>query len=161
MDEAKKASEIEDCEDCPLYQSDCPGGWVGGPGGTPIEPPCCSWDGDEEIYEGMYAEIDYSPQKLKWMQEDFERREAEKKKADKRAEVERLKERVWKLTGGPYRHIEMRYRGEICNDWLCPYCRTWRHIESESWHMGIGEAWCSKCGRRMVYCAELEKELEE
>lgn len=71
-----------------------------GPGGTPIEPPCCSWDGDEEIYEGMYAEIDYSPQKLKWMQEDFERREAEKKKADKRAEVERLKERVWKLTGG-------------------------------------------------------------
>lgn len=61
MDEAKKASEIEDCEDCPLYQSDCPGGWVGGPGGTPIEPPCCSWDGDEEIYEGMYAEIDYSP----------------------------------------------------------------------------------------------------
>lgn len=95
------------------------------------------------------------------MQEDFERREAEKKKADKRAEVERFKERVWKLTGGPYRHIEMRYRGEICNDWLCPYCHTWRHICDESWHSGIGEAWCSKCGRRMVYCAELEKELED
>ncbi len=24
MDKVKKASEIEDCLDCPLYQTDCP-----------------------------------------------------------------------------------------------------------------------------------------
>lgn len=58
MDEIKKASEIEDCTGCPLYGADCKGGWTSGAGGTPIEPPCCSWNGDEEIYEGMYSEMD-------------------------------------------------------------------------------------------------------
>ena len=48
MDEEKIAREIEDCDGCPLYGNDCPGGWTGGPNG-PIEPPCCSWNGDEEI----------------------------------------------------------------------------------------------------------------
>lgn len=36
------AKYITDCSECPLYENDCPGGWVGGPGGVPIEPPCCS-----------------------------------------------------------------------------------------------------------------------
>lgn len=161
MDEIKKASEIEDCAGCPLYGTDCKGGWTSGAGGTPIEPPCCSWNGDEDIYEGMYSEMDYSPQELKWMQEEFERREAKKREADHRAEVERLENLVWRLTGGRYRHIEFRYRGEICYDWLCPYCHTWRSVSSESHHGGISEAWCSRCGRRMVYCQELEKELED
>lgn len=161
MDEVKKASEIEDCEGCPLYGVDCKGGWTSGAGGQPIEPPCCSWNGDEEIYEGMYSEMDYSPQELKWMQEEFERREAEKREVERKAEIERLKERVRDLTGGSYKHIELRHNGTICSDWLCPYCHTWRYVGSESWYMGIGEAWCSRCGRRMVYCQELEKELEE
>ncbi len=24
------------------------------PSGVPIDPPCCYWDDDDEIYEGMY-----------------------------------------------------------------------------------------------------------
>lgn len=80
MDELKIASEIEDCDDCPLYKMDCPGGWTGGPNG-PIEPPCCSWNGDEEIYEGMYRERDYSPEELKWLQEEYEQKKAEKREA--------------------------------------------------------------------------------
>lgn len=160
MDELKIASEIEDCDDCPLYKKDCPGGWTGGPNG-PIEPPCCSWNGDEKIYEGMYSNTTHSPKELQWMQEESKRKEAERKMAEKQARREILRERIRQMTKGEYRHIEFRYRGEICYDWLCPYCHTWRHVDTESYHDGVSEAWCSRCGRRMVYCQELEDELEE
>lgn len=49
-----KAKDINGCDDCPLKDNDCPGGWTSGAGGTPIEPPCCIWDDDTEVYEGMY-----------------------------------------------------------------------------------------------------------
>ena len=82
---------------------DCPGGWTGGPNG-PIEPPCCSWNGDEEIYEGMYQERDYSPRELKWLQEEYDRKEAEKRETEHRARIEHLKEMVFgiscAMTGG-------------------------------------------------------------
>lgn len=48
------ARDIDDCSVCPLCQKDCKGGWTSNGSGTPIEPPCTSWNGDEEIYEGMY-----------------------------------------------------------------------------------------------------------
>ena len=48
------ASDITDCAECPLYDHDCCGGWASSGSGTPIEPPCTSWNDDEEIYEGMY-----------------------------------------------------------------------------------------------------------
>ena len=45
-----KLFEIEDCDECPIKDEGiCPGGWTSGAGGTPIEPPCTSWDGDEEV----------------------------------------------------------------------------------------------------------------
>ena len=50
----KKASDITGCEDCPLLGNDCVGGWTSSPSGTPIEPPCCSWNDDTEVYAGMY-----------------------------------------------------------------------------------------------------------
>lgn len=157
VEESKKASEIEECEDCPLLGNDCPGGWTSGAGGTPIEPPCCSWNGDEEIYEGMYdRDYRFSPQELKWAQEEYDRREAARREKLHKQEIERFKEKVRSLTGGEYRHIEFRRNGSICHDWLCPYCHTWRRVGAESWYGGIGEAWCGKCNRRMVYCAELE-----
>ena len=89
MDEMKLAREIEDCDDCPLYGNDCPGGWTGGPNG-PIEPPCCSWNGDEEISKGMYSNITYLPQELKWRQEAHEQKEAEKRAAKHKEEIENL-----------------------------------------------------------------------
>ena len=89
MDELKIASEIEDCDDCPLYGNDCPGGWTGGPN-VPIEPPCCLWNGDEEISEGMYSNITYLPQELIWRQEAHEQKEAEKRAAKHKEEIENL-----------------------------------------------------------------------
>lgn len=41
------ARDIDDCSVCPLYEKDCPGGWTSSGGGTPIEPPCTSWNGEE------------------------------------------------------------------------------------------------------------------
>lgn len=103
-------------------------------------------------------DIDLSPQELKWAEEEYKKREAEKKEGKRKAELERLKEKVRALTGGEYKHIELRYVGSICHEWLCPYCHRWRRVGCESWYGGIGEAWCSKCNRRMVYCGELERE---
>lgn len=48
------AKDIKECEDCPLYEHDCPGGATGTPNGY-REPPCCSWNDDTEVYEGMYG----------------------------------------------------------------------------------------------------------
>ena len=53
MEEYVLAKDINSCEECPLYKSECPGGWTSDPGGTPIEPPCCNWNDDDEIYDGM------------------------------------------------------------------------------------------------------------
>lgn len=53
------AMDIQDCSDCPLLYIDCPGGWTSGGGGTPIEPPCTSWVGDEVIYSGKYSRDDW------------------------------------------------------------------------------------------------------
>lgn len=56
-----KLGEIEDCSECPIKEEKiCPGGWISGAGGVPIEPPCASWDGDEEVddyIEGYYASV--------------------------------------------------------------------------------------------------------
>lgn len=44
-----KASEITDCSECPLEDTDYCKGMTSGAGGISIEPPCTSWKGDEEI----------------------------------------------------------------------------------------------------------------
>lgn len=49
------AKDIDGCETCPLYQKDCGGVWTSNGNGTPIEPPCVSWDDDDLIWEGMYC----------------------------------------------------------------------------------------------------------
>ena len=159
MGETKIAREIEDCDGCPLYKEDCPGGWTGGPNG-PIEPPCCSWNGDEEIYEGMYQERDYSPRELKWLQEEYDRKEAEKRETEHRARIEHLKEMVFGITGKGYRHIETRDGGELCDDWRCPRCNGWSRGRYPYSHGGVVESWCSRCGEKLVYCRELEDEME-
>ena len=56
-----KLHEIEDCDECPIKDEGiCPGGITSGAGGIPIEPPCTSWDGDEEVDDyirGYYASV--------------------------------------------------------------------------------------------------------
>lgn len=55
-----KLSEIDDCSICPLPgEGLCPGSMVCY-GGEPIEPPCTSWDGDEDVedyIESVHASI--------------------------------------------------------------------------------------------------------
>lgn len=56
-----KLGDIEDCSECPLKDEGlCPGGWTSGAGGTPIEPPCAGWDGEEDVEDyisSVYASI--------------------------------------------------------------------------------------------------------
>ena len=52
------AKDITGCDDCPIFEKDCPGGVTGTPNGY-SEPPCTSWTDETEVYEGMYANIDY------------------------------------------------------------------------------------------------------
>ena len=56
-----KLYEIEDCDECPLKDEGlCPGGWTSGADGTPIEPPCAGWDGEEDVEDyisSVYASI--------------------------------------------------------------------------------------------------------
>ena len=157
----KKASDITECEECPLLGNDCSGGWTSSSSGTPIEPPCCSWNDDTEVYAGMY-DCDYrepSLQEIKWAQEEYDKRENKIKEEKHKIEIERLRNKVRVLTGCEYKHIELRQTPSICSDWLCPYCHTWQRVGSESWHDGIGKAWCSTCNHIMVYCSELERNM--
>ncbi len=46
------AKDIDDCSNCPLYESECHGLTSNG-AGNPIEPPCTFWNDDDEIWDGM------------------------------------------------------------------------------------------------------------
>lgn len=152
------AKDIKECEDCPLLHNDCCGGWTTNGNGTPIEPPCTSWNGDEEIYAGMYEylayERDYSKQELKWFAEEQERRKQNKLKQKELAKKRRLQRLVNNLT--PYGISKIRHTPSICSAWHCNYCNKWVYPGAESWHDGIGEAVCYKCGNTMVHCGLLE-----
>lgn len=73
-----KLSEIDDCSICPLpVEGLCPGGMVCY-GGEPIEPPCTSWDGDEDVED--YIESVHASILEREEYEDRLREEREKKK---------------------------------------------------------------------------------
>ena len=73
-----KLSEIDDCSICPLPgEGLCPGGMVCY-GGEPIEPPCTSWDGDEDVED--YIESIHASILEREEYEDRLREEREKKK---------------------------------------------------------------------------------
>lgn len=78
MRSSVKLSEIDDCSICPLPGEDlCPGGMVCY-GGEPIEPPCTSWDGDEDVED--YIESVHASILEREEYEDRLREEREKKK---------------------------------------------------------------------------------
>ena len=47
MDDTKLAIDITDCSECPL-ENECSGKTIF------TEPPCASWNDDDEIYSGMF-----------------------------------------------------------------------------------------------------------
>ena len=105
-----KASEIEDCENCPLLKEEiCPGGMTSSPGGIPIEPPCCSFDDDTDLdqwiddyYDGQRRYEEYLDRK--WEEEQEKKRKAEKAKKrrdylkwycfDEKMEVKKARKRL-------------------------------------------------------------------
>lgn len=105
-----KLSEIEDCSECPIKDEGiCPGGWTSGVGGQPIEPPCASWDADEEVedyIQGYYARIqareEYEDRLWKEQQEKKHKNEIARQKRQyiklycisERCEVKRLKKEL-------------------------------------------------------------------
>lgn len=141
------AKEIDDCSVCPLYQKDCPGGWTGGAGGIPIEPPCCSWSDDTEVYKGMYEydERDYSEQELKWERE----LEKELKKKHEQEEKERIKCKIKEVS--EYGNVQIKPGRELMDKWLCPHCHNW-FDEDYAWRDGdIYRATCPICYTHLAH----------
>lgn len=85
----KDFAEKEDCDGCPLLESEiCPGGFRCY-GGEPIEPPCCSFDDDTDLDEWV---SDYFDRQRRYEEAEDKRLQAEKKKkerAKKAAETRR------------------------------------------------------------------------
>lgn len=102
--------EIDDCEQCPLLKEEiCPGGWTASPSGSPIEPPCCSFDDDtdleqwlEDYYENQRRYEEYLDRKWEDEQEKKRKAEVAKKKRNylkiycnyERIDVKRAKKRL-------------------------------------------------------------------
>lgn len=85
-----RASEIEDCESCPLLGNHCSGGVTGSPNGY-IEPPCTSWNPDDEISEeDMDNEQCRYEQLLEKQWEEEEKNKLAKIEKQKRARESRL-----------------------------------------------------------------------
>lgn len=139
-----------------MYQHDCVGGWTSGGGGTPIEPPCTSWNDDDEIYEGMYEYDTYEPseQELKWEQEYIERKEKEQKAKREAEDKQEAKELISRISR--YGNAQIKEGGELCYNWYCPHCNRWFHAWHESCHDGIVETDCNYCGEPLAHSSLLD-----
>ncbi len=93
-DDIVLAKDIDDCSKCPLYESECPGGWTSDGAGNPIEPPCTSWNDDDEIWDGM-VESQY----IVWEESEELQRKNERSMKAKRAAETRKK----------YSHLDDKY----------------------------------------------------
>lgn len=88
----KDFAETEDCEQCPIKQERiCKGGWTSSPSGTPIEPPCCSFDDDTDLDAWIDNYYDYQRR----YEERIDRQIREKEEKRKKNEV--AKRRRWYL----------------------------------------------------------------
>lgn len=155
------ASQIDDCSECPLYQNECPGGMISGSGGSPIEPPCTSWNDDTEVYSGMYdAEIDYSAQSLQWERERQEQKAREKARERRRREYEEAQHAVFGISkyGNAKRRPSAVSDGE---DWFCPVCNRWINPGVESYSNGIASTCCHRCGTPLAYSDVLERRSDD
>jgi hypothetical protein len=150
------AKAINDCENCPLYKHDCIGGYTSNGNGTPIEPPCCSWNENDEIFEGMYENNTYEPleKELVWEREEQTKRERNQREKriikDKEDTLRQIK------SISKYGNAKIRNSGELCWEWFCPRCNRWFHAWYESIHSGITETSCNHCGQTLAYSSLIE-----
>ncbi|WP_281513505.1 hypothetical protein [Bacteroides acidifaciens] len=79
-----KASEIEDCGNCPLLKEEiCPGGMTSSPSGMPIEPPCCSFDDNTDLDKWIEDYYDSQRRYEKYLDRKWEAEQEKKRKAEK------------------------------------------------------------------------------
>lgn len=92
----KEFQEIGDCDVCPfMSEGECCGGWKSGAGGTPIEPPCCSWPDDDPDIDMDDLLSRHQAKKMAYerhLDELYEAEMVRKEKAAKRAETRRAME---------------------------------------------------------------------
>lgn len=75
---------VENCEVCPLANTrECAGGMVCY-GGSPIEPPCCSFEDDDDIGAYAYGQEMYREQ---CVERDYQEMQAKKKKQESAAKA--------------------------------------------------------------------------
>lgn len=150
-DDVVLAKDIDGCESCPLYKHDCIGGWTSDGNGNPIEPPCTSWNDEDEIYEGMYENYAYEPseQELKWEREELARKEKEQKQKRRIENEEEARRKLEESTR--YGNAKIREGNELCYKWYCPHCHRWFNAWHESCHDGIVETSCNYCGERLAH----------
>lgn len=86
------AKDIDDCSNCPLYKSECLGGWTSDGAGNPIEPPCTSWNDDDEIWDGMLG-LQY----LEW--EEYEERQKKRERSMKAKKAAETRKKYAHLDG--------------------------------------------------------------
>lgn len=153
------ARDIDDCSVCPLYEKDCPGGWTSSPSGNPIEPPCTSWNGDEEIYEGMYDRYsDWKLEDIKQRTEEAIRREQEDREKQQKDRKEYLERRIAEHSN--YGNVKTKHTRELLDVWYCPRCHNW--ICPNGWALpsrdkdGIETARCPICDTKLAHSYELD-----
>lgn len=158
-DEVIYARDIDDCSVCPLYEKDCPGGWTSSGSGTPIEPPCTSWNGDEEIYEGMYDRYkDWKLEDIKQRTAELIRREQEEREKQQKNRKEYLERRIAEYSN--YDNAKTRYAGECLDKWYCPRCHNWFYPNGCASPYrdrdGIETSICPICNTRLAHGYELD-----
>lgn len=147
------AKEITCCEECPLLNEDCPGGWTSGPGGSPIEPPCTSWTDDQLVYAGMYdcqQERDYSATERKWASEAETRREAMEREERRSRDVETARRLISENSRYPNAKLRSSTYADGC-DWFCPECLAWFHPHVRSFTQGVEIVHCWRCGTTLAH----------
>lgn len=153
------ARDIDDCSVCPLYEKDCPGGWTSSPSGNPIEPPCTSWNGDEEIYEGMYDRYsDWKLEDIKQKTAELIRREQEEREKQQKDHIEYLERRIAEYSN--YGNTKTRYAGELLDKWYCPRCHNWFYPNGcatpDHDRDRIEIARCPICNTRLAHSYDLD-----
>lgn len=152
------ARDIDDCSVCPLYEKDCPGGWTSSPSGNPIEPPCTSWNGDEETYEGMYDRYsDWKLEDIKQRTEEAIRREQEDREKQQKDRKEYLEKRIAEHSN--YGNVKIKTI-RLFDKWYCPRCHNWFYPNGCASPYrdrdGIETARCPICDTKLAHSYELD-----
>ena len=158
MDKEKivHASDITECEECPLYGHDCCGGWSSSGTGAPIEPPCTSWNGDEEIYEGMY---DHDYRDYEYTEVSYKEKQVREQKAWEKQRKEYLERRIAEYSN--YGNVKIK-PVRLLDKWYCPRCRNWFYPNGCASPCrdrdGIETSICPICSTKLAYSYELADE---